>query len=95
MTASGESRRWVVDGIEEGIARVEEEGGRLLHLSASLLPAGVREGDVLTVGRAADPDGSVRLHISIDRAATDAALARSREQVERLAGNDPGGDIVL
>ncbi|HEU0013590.1 MAG TPA: DUF3006 domain-containing protein [Longimicrobium sp.] len=92
---SGPAVRWVVDGIEEGVARVEDEAGRLLHLPAWLLPAAVREGDVLAVGREADPDGAVRLRIAIDRAATEQAMRRSREQVSRLAGGDPGGDIVL
>lgn len=85
---------WTVDAIEEGIAALEAEG-KLLHLPLELLPAGVREGDVLAVDREEQVDAST-LRIRIDRAATEAALQRSREQLRSIRpANDPGGDIVL
>lgn len=85
---------WTIDAIEEGIAALEAEG-TLLHLPLALLPAGVREGDVLTVERTADADGCV-LHIRPNPAATEAALQRSRNQLGAMRpANDPGGDIVL
>jgi hypothetical protein len=85
---------WTVDAIEEGIAALEAEG-TLLHLPLALLPAGVREGDVLTVERTADAEGCI-LHIRPDRAATEAARQRSRDQLAAMRpANDPGGDIVL
>jgi hypothetical protein len=89
-----EARRWVVDSVEEGIAAVEEDGARMLHVPVSLLPAAAREGDVLRVSRRHE-GAAVSLRIEVDRAATEEALGRSREQVSRLSRNDPGGDIVL
>jgi hypothetical protein len=91
----GVSRRWVVDSIEEGIAAVHEEGAGMVRLPAWMLPSGVREGDVLAVEQAVDADGASSLRIAVDRAATEDALRRSREQVSRAARRDPGGDIVL
>jgi DUF3006 family protein len=92
MTA--QTRTWVVDAVEEGVAAVHEDGARLLHVPAWLLPGGAREGDVLSVTRT-DEGGAAVVRLAVDRAATEAALRRSREQVERRVGNDPGGDIVL
>jgi hypothetical protein len=85
---------WTVDAIEEGIAALEANG-ELLHLPLALLPAGVREGDVLAVEREEQVDACT-LHIRIDRAATEAALLRSRDQLGSMRpAHDPGGDIVL
>lgn len=89
-----ETRRWVIDSVEEGIAAVEEDGARMLHVPAWLLPAAAREGDVLRVSRR-DEGAAAALRIEVDPAATQEALDRSREQVSRLSANDPGGDIVL
>ena len=91
---TGRNRTWVVDSLEEGVAAVEEDGARLARVPAWLLPDGVREGDVLSVERTAEP-GAAILRIAVDRAATEAALRRSREQLDRIARSDPGGDIVL
>lgn len=90
----GQDRTWVIDSIEEGVAALEEDG-RLVRVPAWILPDGAREGDVLAVSRTAEGDGSAVLRVTIDRAATEAALRRSREQLGRIAGRDPGGDIVL
>lgn len=87
-------RRWVVDSVEEGIAAVHQDDGRLVHVPAWVLPAGAREGDVLSVEHSA-ADGTSSLRIAIDRAATDDAIRISREQVQRRQPHDPGGDIVL
>lgn len=91
---SDEARRWVIDSLEEGIAAVEEDGARMLHVPAWLLPASAREGDVLCVERR-DEGAAVSFRIEVDPAATQAALERSREEVSRLSGSDPGGEIVL
>ncbi len=90
----GADHRWVVDGIEEGVARVEEDGERLLHVPLWLLPQDVEEGSVLRVGV---EGGAVRtVKVELDREATEAALRRSREQAaKRPTGNDPGGPIRL
>lgn len=87
-------RRWTVDSMEEGVAAVHQDDGRLIHLPAWILPPGAREGDVLSVEHRVD-DGASSLRIAVDRAATEEALRRSREQVQRRLAHDPGGDIVL
>ncbi|HEX8671122.1 MAG TPA: DUF3006 domain-containing protein [Longimicrobium sp.] len=85
---------WTVDSIEEGIAAVHEDDGRLLHVPASLLPDGTREGDVMTIEREPSTD-SITLRLRIDRAATERSLAASRDQLARLRQRDQGGDIHL
>lgn len=91
----GTQGTWTVDSIEEGMAAVEEDGGRILHLPLWLLPDGVREGEVVAVTREETPGGVV-LTVAVDREATERALRRSRAQVEGTPpGHDPGGDIVL
>lgn len=89
--------RWTVDSIEEGIVAVLPEEGELFHLPVALLPDAVREGDVLMVRTREGEAGATReLRIEVNREATDEALRRSREQLDRhRAQNDPGGDIVL
>lgn len=92
---SGDTRRWTVDSVEEGIAAVVDDAGRIAHVPLWLLPPATREGDVLALERAPAGDDACTLRITIDRAATDQALRLSREQVERRLPHDPGGDIVL
>lgn len=89
------NRTWTVDAIEEGVAAVEEDGARVVHVPAWILPPGTREGDVLTVSREAGEGGEAVLRIRVDPAATQAALERSKAQLGLLASRDPGGDIVL
>jgi hypothetical protein len=91
---SGVVRRWVVDSVEEGVAAVHQDDGRLVRVPVWILPAGTREGDVLSVEHSA-AEGASSLRITIDRAATGDALRISREQVERRLPHDPGGHIVL
>ncbi|MDB4886495.1 MAG: hypothetical protein JWN79_1933 [Gemmatimonadetes bacterium] len=92
------THRWAVDGIEEGIARIEEDGERILSLPEDLLPPGTREGALLTVTRTM-VDGALTLTIVPDPAGTDAALARSGAQVAKIAKSskqrDGGGDVAL
>ena len=92
---SGDTRRWVVDSMEEGVAAVNDDGGRIVHVPAWILPDGTREEDVLTVERTPAGDGACSLRITVDRAATEEALRISHEQVQRRLPHDPGGDIVL
>jgi len=89
-----EARRWVVDSIEEGVAAIEEDGARMLHVPGWLLPAAAREGDVLRVSRR-DEGAVASFRIEVDGGAADQARSRSREQVSRLSHSDPGGDIVI
>ena len=90
--------RWVVDGIEEGVARIEEDGGRILTVPAWLLPPDVKEGQLLRVTRTASPGTSI-LTIALDSAGTAAALAKSKATVEKATKEsmkrDPGGDVTL
>lgn len=56
--------RYSVDKIEGGFAVCEKDDGELVKLALSLLPAEIREGDILN---------SVGSAFKIDRAATGAA----------------------
>jgi hypothetical protein len=98
MPHTPRTHRWIVDGIEEGVARLEADGERIFTLPVSLLPAGVREGQVLAVVWSGS-DGSTVLTITIDPAATADALEKSRAQVAKIAKTsrklDGGGDVSL
>lgn len=98
MSTSNEQQRWVVDSIEESVASIEVDGDRMITVPQSLLPAGVKQGHVLSVRRERSADGQRSvLTIEIDAAATKRALAASAAQVKKGSRqkNDPGGDIVL
>lgn len=93
---------WVLDGLEEGSARIEEDGARMIVVPRYLIPPGAREGVVLRVARSGGGEAhasSVTFTVQVDSAATEAALARSRATVEHASAEsrkrDPGGDVVL
>ena len=90
---------WRIDGIEEGIARIEQDGGEMITLPVSLLPAGAREGQRLTVARTADGRRGITLAIAIDAEGTSAELAASARQTAaaraRSRKRDPGGNVAL
>jgi hypothetical protein len=93
---------WIIDSLEEDSAQVEEDGVRVIHVPRSILPPGAAEGDVLTVGlerQQRKNREAVRVTITLDRDATEAALDKSRRQVNRARKasrrEDPGGDVVL
>ena len=82
---------WTIDSIEEGVAAIEEDGARLIHVPVWLLPDDARAGDVLRARRDGD-----RVLVERDDAARDEALRRSREQTRaRPNPRDPGGPIDL
>lgn len=91
---------WSVDGIEEGIARIEEDGERMLNVPRHFLPDGVAEGQLLRVTRssASGPE-SVVITIAIDHAATTESLNKSRATMAQAMAEskkrDPGGDVAL
>lgn len=85
---------WVVDVIEDGSASIEIDGRMVTPVPAWMLPAGVREGDVLSVSHAR-AEAKSSLVIQIDLEAKEKALAKSAKQVSRKSRNDPGGDIKL
>ncbi len=100
MSASDreQQHQWVVDSIEEDMASVEVDGGRMITVPLSTLPHGTREGQVLRVSRQHSSDGRrSTLVIELDPAATQRALEESARQVGKNVKqkNDPGGDIVL
>ena len=98
MSTNDEQQRWVVDSIEESVASVEVDGDRMITVPQSLLPAGAKQGHVLSVRRERSPDGQRSvLTIEIDAAATKRALDASAAQMKKGSRqkNDPGGDIVL
>jgi hypothetical protein len=90
--------RWTIDAVEEGIARIEEDGARMMRLPSYLLPSGAREGQILRVttrpGKA-----KTELTIEIDEAATAAARAKSKAQTAATMAaskkRDRGGDVAL
>jgi hypothetical protein len=98
VPSSSGQHRWVIDSIEEHVASVEVDGGKMINVPQWLLPDGARQGHVLDVQheRPAKGQRSV-LTIEIDGAATKQALSDSAAQVSKHAKqpNDPGGDITL
>ena len=86
---------WVVDRVEADTAvLVEDETGRTLKVSRSLIPVSVDEGTVLRVPATEDggPDwGLAKPDEEIRRR----RLAEAREVLEQLKMRDPGGDVVL
>ena len=94
------SHRWVVDGIEEGMARIEEDGERMITVPVYLLPAGVREGQVLQVSSAPGEDhGTLVVTVAADEEATAESLAKSKATMARAMAQsrkrDRGGDVAL
>jgi SOS-response transcriptional repressor LexA len=89
--------RWVVDSIEESVASIEVDGKDMITVPLSLLPDGLRDGDVLRVQVTRPAKARSVLTIDIDAKATTKALAESDAQVKKHANqpNDPGGDITL
>ena len=89
------SHHWTIDSVEEEVARVEVDDGRVATVPQWLLPAGARPGDVLRVRLTRDADRST-LEITRDPEAARQAYEASVEQVREWGtAPDPGGDIVL
>lgn len=91
---------WSIDSIEEGMARIEEDGGRMLTVPVTMLPVGAKEGQLLRVVFSSEAgQDSVPRSITIDHAATEAALRKSAattaEAMKHSARRDPGGDVAL
>lgn len=82
MGGAGE-RRLVVDRFEGDLVVARDDGGRFHDLPRWLLPAGVREGDVVAVRGDGDGAGA-RVELTIDRAAADAARREAAELLARL-----------
>ena len=92
------AHRWVIDAIEEGVARVEQDGGPMLTVPAWLLPAGATEGQLFSVSRT-DSAAGCTIAVTMDAAGTSAAIAASSVTVEKMTKSskkrDAGGDVAL
>jgi Protein of unknown function (DUF3006) len=75
-----------VDGLEGPLARIELPAGGTQDVLLSLLPAGVKEGDVLRV----DASGTV-----IDRIETQRRRDVAQAQLDALNAALPSGDLDL
>ena len=87
--------RWAIDGLEEGTARIEEDGARMIEVPLRLL----RRARGPAPRRDPDGGGMVTDDVALDQAATAAALAKSQASVDGIAKasrkRDAGGDVVL
>ncbi|CAN5149796.1 hypothetical protein BH09GEM1_BH09GEM1_22460 [soil metagenome] len=89
-------QRWVIDSIEASIASVEVDGATMITVPLALLPSGVKQGDIVSVGfDGAQTSARSVVVFAIDDFATAEARARSAAQVGKAApqGNDAGGDL--
>lgn len=91
---------WSIDAIEEGIARIEEDGARMLTVPSHLLPVAATAGQLLRVTRTAGQStDAVVITIAVDHAGTSAALEKSArttaEAMKHSAKRDPGGNVTL
>ena len=76
-------RRLVVDRCEGDLVVVGDDGGRFHDLPRWLLPAGLREGDVVAVRGEGEGPGA-RVELRVDREASAAARAEAAELLARL-----------
>ena len=94
--ADDTEHRWAVDGIEEGIARIEEDGERIFTVPVTVLPVGTTEGQLLRALRA--PSGGI-VQVELDAAATLTAQRSSTAAIDSAVvetkKRDPGGDVAL
>ena len=99
MTKRG-GHLWAVDGIEEGMARIEEDGDRMIAVPVYLIPTGIREGQLLRVtSTTGEDDGTLLVTVVIDEKATADAFAKSKATTAKAMSaskkHDPGGDVAL
>ena len=96
--AKPEGHRWALDALDEGMARIEEDGKRMVTVPRYLVPADAREGQLLRV-TLADMQGVLTVSVAVDLNATSAALASSlattKRAMARSKQQDPGGDVNL
>ena len=92
MDAAGE-RRLVVDRLEGDVVVARDPGGRFHDLPRWLLPAGLREGDVV-VARGEGVGAGARVELSIDREAGDASRVEAAAILARLRRGDSGEDLL-
>jgi len=83
--------RWIVDAVAEEVARIEVDGGAVVHVPRWLLPSDAREGEVLRVTHARTGARS-RVEIERDPEATRQAIERSAARVAPPAASAEGAD---
>ena len=91
--ASHQLHTWVVDVIDDEAAAVEVDGRRITPIPRWILPADVRDGDVLRVTHTRSGTRS-RLSIEVDHDATRLAFERSADQMRDVPSGGTG-DIDL
>lgn len=82
LQQNGSTSTWVIDQIENGVASIEVNGKTTITVPRTVLPKGVKEGDVLQVNIVPDPAEQAR------------RLAQSSAQVAK-GGNGGKGNITL
>ena len=91
MEAAGE-RRLVVDRFEGDLVVARDPDGRFHDLPRWLLPAGLREGDVVVASARGEGAGA-RVELRIDGEAGAAGRAEAAELLARLRRDDTTGDL--
>ena len=90
---------WAVDELDDDVARIIEDGSRVILVPRYLLPPGVAEGQMLAVSRSEERGRSVQITIALDETATQSArLGTGNVLARALAASrkaDPGGDVAL
>jgi hypothetical protein len=87
------SEVWIVDGIEDGVVRIEAPDGQFVTLSASWIPERAEEGSVLRLETSGA--GLERLlRLTVDEAATEQRRAALRGWRDKLP-RGPSGDLDL
>jgi len=90
---------WAVDEIDDDVARIIEDGARVMLVPRYLLPPGVAEGQMLAISRAEERGGSVQITVTLDEKATQSVrLGTGNVLARALAASrkvDPGGDVAL
>jgi hypothetical protein len=73
--------RWIIDSIEELVARVRVDGQQTMHVPHWMLPRGARKGDVLAVRHEVTAEHSV-LKIERDESQSDRALGNATQEMK-------------
>lgn len=94
MTDQQQRHELVVDRFEGEVVVVEIDGSGTVDLPRWMLPAELREGDVV-LARIEGARDRRTVECTVDAEETKRRRDRAGETVERLRARDPGGDITL
>jgi|GEM_PF-3463228 len=85
---------YVIEALEHpALARLEAPTGALIEIPRAWLPAGAREGDLLSVSVGSDADATT-LRLEVDEEATEARRRGLQQRRDRLP-TAPAGDLEL